>query len=146
GSDSVPVDVAKIASHDLETTGLFEVFSRDQMLGTPHAPDDVNYDNWRTLGADNLVVGNIQGSEGGYKIHFDILNVYTSRSIAGFEVSADKSGMRDAAHAVANLIYQQLTGEQGYFLSRIAYVTVTSDNDTQHYRLVVADYDGRNPA
>ena len=54
--------------------------------------------------------------------------------------------MRDAAHTVANLIYEEFTGEQGYFLSRIAYVAATRDNGGQRYRLVVSDYDGSNPA
>lgn len=147
GPGGVPVDIAQVASHDLETTGLFDVLSRDRMLATPHTPDAVNYANWRTIGSDNLVVGTVKpGDDGDYEIRFHILNVLAGESMASFEINAAHSDMRDAAHTVANLVYKQLTGEQGYFLSRIAYVTVTRDQGVRHYRLVVADYDGHNAA
>jgi len=144
---SVPVDIAKVAAHDLRTTGLFDVLSRDRMLATPHTPDDVNYANWRTIGSDNLVVGTVKpGENGDYRIRFHILNVYSGESMASFEITSSESDMREAAHTVANLVYKQLTGEEGYFLSRIAYVAVTEDQGVRHYRLMVADYDGQNAA
>lgn len=147
GQNSLPVDVAAVVSHDLKTTGLFDVLPRKQMLSRPHKPQAVNYANWRAIGTNNLVVGTIQPKQrGGYRIRFHILNVYTGRSIASFEVSAGDSGLRDGAHAVANLIYEELTDEEGYFLSRIAYVAVTRDKNVRRYRLMVADYDGHNPA
>lgn len=146
GQRSLPVDIAAVVSHDLKTTGLFDVLPRSQMLATPHTPRAVNYANWRAMGVDNLVVGTIRpNSQGGYDIRFHLLNVYTGRTLGSYEVSAPRSELRDAAHAVANLIYEELTGEEGYFLSRIAYVAVTRDNGVRRYRLVVADYDGHNP-
>src|SRR5699024_5988776 len=115
--------------------------------GTPHTPEAVNYANWRSIGVDNVVIGTVEPNQrGGYLIRFHVLNAFTGRSMASFEINAARNDLRDAAHTVANLIYEQLTGEKGYFLSRIAYVTVTQDNGTRHYRLVVADYDGHNAA
>lgn len=146
-ADAVPLDVAQVASHDLQTTGLFNVVPRDQMLGRPHAPEDVNYANWRAMGTANVVVGTVQPSAtGGYQIRFHILNAYTSQSIGSYEINVAGNGLRDAAHAVANLIYKELTGEEGYFLSRIAYIAVTQDNGNRQYQLVVADYDGHDAA
>lgn len=143
----VPLDIAKLASHDLQTTGLFDVVARSQMLGQPHSPENVNYANWRAMGTTNVVVGNVVPSQnGGYTIRFHILNTYSGRSIGSYEVNVARNGLRDAAHAVANLIYKQLTGEKGYFLSRIAYITVTQGNGGRTYQLVVADYDGHDAA
>src|SRR5699024_2581697 len=53
----VPLDIAQIASHDLQTTGLFDVVPRSEMLGRPHSPENVNYGNWRAMGTTNVVVG-----------------------------------------------------------------------------------------
>src|SRR5699024_6987074 len=100
-TNPVPVDVAKVASHDLKTTGLFDVLPKNQMLGTPHIPENVNYANWRAIGTVNVVVGTINRSEqGGYQIRFHILNAYTGRSVASYEINVARNGLRDAAHAV----------------------------------------------
>lgn len=144
---SLPLDVAKVVSHDLKTTGLFDVLARKQMLGQPHKPKNVNYANWRAIGMVNVVVGTIdRNNRGGYQIRFHILNAYTNRAVGNYEINVTRDGLRDAAHAVANLIYKELTGKEGYFLSRIAYVTVKRDNGNRHYQLVVADYDGHDAA
>src|SRR5699024_5997820 len=83
---------------------------------------------------------------GGYSIRFEIVNVYRGETLAGYEINASRAEMRKAAHALANLVYEQLTGEKGYFLSRIAYVAVTDNGGAGRYELVVADFDGHNPA
>lgn len=149
GSDGgqLPVDVAQVASDDLESTGLFDVFERQNMVAKPTRADQVNYDNWRTSSVDNLVVGSAApNGQGGYRITFDLLDVYQGRSIASFQINAGRNELRDAAHTVANLIYEKFVGEKGYFLSRIAYITMAKENGGLRYRLIVSDYDGNNPA
>jgi len=142
----LPVDVAQIASQDLASTGLFKVFPRQNMLGSPSAPDQVNYKNWQTLGVDNLVVGSAEpNGQGGYRLTFYLLDAAQSRSIASFQINAGGNDLRDAAHTVANLIYEKFIGKKGYFLSRISYVTVTNSANKRQFRLVVSDYDGSSP-
>lgn len=142
----LPVDIAQVASEDLASTGLFKVFPRKNMLGSPSSPDHVNYQNWQTLGVDNLVVGSAQpNGQGGYQITFYLLDAAQGRSIASFQVNAGRNHLRDAAHTVANLIYQKFIGKKGYFLSRISYVTVTQHGNQRQFRLVVSDYDGSHP-
>lgn len=143
----LPVDVAKIASQDLASTGLFKVFPRSDMLAQPSSPDQVNYDNWRTQNADNLVVGSASpNGQGGYKITFNLLDVAQGQPVASYQLNAGANQLRQAGHTVANLIYQRFIGKKGYFLSRIAYVTVTGRSaDQRKFRLVVSDYDGSHP-
>lgn len=142
----LPVDVAQVASQDLASTGLFKVFPRKNMIGSPGAPDQVNYQNWQTLGVDNLVVGSAKANgQGGYRLTFHLLDAAQGRSIASFQVNAGRKHLRDAAHAVANLIYEKFIGKKGYFLSRIAYITATQQGNSRRFRLVVSDYDGSNP-
>lgn len=142
----LPVDVAQVASQDLASTGLFKIFPRKNMLNAPSSPDQVNYQNWQTLGVDNLVVGSAEpNGQGGYRMTFHLLDAAQGRSIASFQVNAGRDHLRDAAHTVANLIYQKFIGKKGYFLSRIAYITVAHQGDARRFRLVVSDYDGSNP-
>ncbi|MDT0635659.1 Tol-Pal system beta propeller repeat protein TolB [Spectribacter hydrogenoxidans] len=145
-SVSGDTDIASVVDADLERSGLFEPLARDAMLETPGSVREVDYANWRSVEVDNVVVGRVSpDGRGGYRVSFDIIDVYKGRSIGGYEISAREGGLRDAAHAVANRIYEQFTGNKGYFLSRIAYVAVAQENSGPTYRLVVADYDGHNP-
>jgi len=144
---SLPVDVAQVASNDLESTGLFKVYSRNSMVAKPTSPDQVNFDNWRTSAVDNLVVGSAgSNGQGGYRLTFDLLDVYQGRSVASFQINAAGNELRDAAHTVANLIYEKFVGKKGYFLSRISYITMAKEGGGLRYRLIVSDYDGNNPA
>lgn len=144
----LPVDVARVASDDLASTGLFKIFPRRNMMGAPGSPDQVNYQNWRTQNVDNLVIGSASPlGQGGYKIKFNLLDVPQGQSVASYQLDAGPDQLRQAGHTIANLIYQRFIGKKGYFLSRIAYVTVTG-NTAGHrtFRLVVADYDGSHPS
>ncbi|HET7314331.1 Tol-Pal system beta propeller repeat protein TolB [Salinisphaera sp.] len=144
----LPVDVAQIASRDLASTGLFEVFPRSNMLARPSSPERVNYNNWRTQNVSNLVVGSATpNGQGGYKITFNLLDVAQGRPVASYQLNAGPNQLRQAGHMVANLIYQRFIGKKGYFLSRIAYVTVTGNSlENRKFRLVVSEYDGSHPA
>ncbi len=146
GSASLPVDIAEVVASDLGGTGLFKPLPRDQMLAQPSNAEVINYANWRTSEVDNLVVGSIKANgSGGYRIAFQIPDVYKGKALNGFEITADADELRDAAHTIANLVYEQFIGVKGYFLSRIAYVTAQRTQGSSRYRLNVADFDGNNP-
>lgn len=142
----LPVDLAEVVESDLRGTGLFEVLPRENMLAKPARREQVNYANWRMIEVDNLVVGTAAADgRGGYRISFEILDVYGERSLVGYQISSGPDNLRNAAHSIANLIYEHFIGEKGYFLSRIAYVTAREEDDRLRYRMVVSDYDGKNP-
>ncbi|MDN5938609.1 MAG: Tol-Pal system beta propeller repeat protein TolB, partial [Salinisphaera sp.] len=123
---NVETDLAAVVAADLKSTGLFEPLPVDAMLEKPSRPQDVDYANWRQVGVENVVVGTIAANgRGKYRIRFDILGVAQQRSLTSFRVTAQEGELRDAAHAVANLIYENFTGEDGYFDTRIVYVAVS---------------------
>ena len=81
---TLPVDVAQVASDDLKSTGLFDVTERRNMAETPSDANQVNYQTWRSSSVDNLVVGSAApNGQGGYRITFDLLDVYQGRSVRG---------------------------------------------------------------
>lgn len=144
---TLPVDVAKVAGTDLASTGLFKMFPRQDMLAKPSKPEQVDYANWRTIGVDNLVIGNVKpDGKGGYQITMNLMDIPRGQSVASYQITASGNHLRDAAHTVANIIYQQFIGKKGYFRSRIAYVTVTGRTlGNREFRLVTTGYDGSHP-
>ncbi len=139
-------DLAAIVEKDLASTGLFKIIPRNKHLGNPAQLSDVNLKNWRTVGSDHLVFGQlIPKGQGNYSVRFHLLDVFKDAGGAqGFEIDAPANALRHAAHMVANRIYERLTGHQGIFTTRIAYVTAKNTKRGPRYDLIVADQDGFN--
>lgn len=143
---------SEIISNDLKNSGQFRIKAASQ---DPHALSQVDFDYWRGLGANNLVIGSVQSlGDNRYKIHFDLIDVYTGSKGSNnanavllsdeFEVSANET--RKLAHRISDLIYQKLTGVKGIFSTHIAYVVVQRVvRQPSVYILNVADADGFNP-
>lgn len=139
-------DVASVVERDLNSTGLFKIVSRNQHISRPSKAGDVNLKNWRTVGADHLVVGELEPTgEGAYKVRFHLIDIFKGTdSAVGFEIDAPANSVRHAAHMVANRIFETLTGYPGIFTTRIAYVTAKNTRRGPRYDLIVADQDGYN--
>ncbi|MBI3223402.1 MAG: Tol-Pal system protein TolB [Nitrosomonadales bacterium] len=129
--------INEVVSSDLQRSGLFRLV--DPAGKAPHEPGEVNYADWQ--GADGLAIGSVeQQANGRIEARFRLLDVVKRSELMGQAVSAADGQVRAVAHRVADLIYEKLTGDQGVFSTRIAYV----NRHGQQYRLIVADSDGYN--
>ena len=140
-----PLDVAAIITNDLVRSGYFNAMPVADMPQQPHNIDMINYADWRKLQMDHILMGELdENSAGGYTLIFRLVNVINQQQIAGFRVQAKKSQLRWAAHQIADLIFEKLTGMRGSFATYIAYITVQKENNRKVYRLQIADSDGYN--
>jgi len=139
-------DIAKIVAADLYRSGKFKAVPRDQLPALPVSPEQVDYANWRRMDVDNLLIGKISLNENGlYNIEMRFLDVLRRDQVLGkrwSDVSANQ--LRQVAHKISDLIYKELTGIDGAFNTRIAYVTVDRKSGQKVYQLEVADSDGYN--
>ncbi|NOZ52016.1 MAG: Tol-Pal system beta propeller repeat protein TolB [Gammaproteobacteria bacterium] len=144
GARKPPEDIAAIISADLSRTGRFGALAEKDMLAKPTEPGNVNFQNWRILAREALVLGNVQylGADR-YKISFWLFDVYKAKQILAFNVSGSQTDFRAAAHKISDIIYQELTGEPGAFSTRIAYVT-KKRGAKEPFSLWMADADGHN--
>ncbi len=140
GEGEAPQKIAAIVQADLERSGQFRGI--DPAGGAPLdelRPPDLS--PWRQKGADSLAVGSVSRlADGRYDVRFRLWDVVRAQELAssGFVVVA--ADLRLAAHRVADMIYEKLTGEKGVFSTRIAYVTKAGNR----FNLWVADSDGEN--
>jgi TolB protein len=169
GNESPTVDISNIIASDLQNSGQFKLFDTEQMKQLPSRLSEVDFDYWRGLKINDLVIGDIQAEGGGvFRINFSLLDVYKNqinnnrstsvKNTMGIilnsninPVLVDKTyitkdkGLRKLGHNIADVIYQKLTGEKGIFSTKIAYVLVKRKQDySAQYSLVVADADGYN--
>jgi TolB protein len=152
-SGESPEDVSAVISNDLQNSGRFKVYGRDKLTALPSSVSEVQFNYFKALPTDNIVVGKVQnvGSDR-YQVSFQLLDVFKGKDTPDQSVLLDKkfvvSGaeLRPLAHHISDLIYEQVTGVRGIFSTRLAYVLVQRNLDAPtRYILEVADQDGYNP-
>jgi TolB protein len=152
-AQAAPEDVSAIVTNDLKNSGRFKVFGRDVLSQSPSELTQVEYGYFRGLGVDKLVIGKVRSLGGDrYSVNVELLDVFKGKAGASsqsvvldqtFKVSGRQ--LRQLAHHISDLIYQQILGVKGIFSTRLAYVVVQrSANGAPKYILEVSDQDGYN--
>jgi TolB protein len=119
------------------------------MVSQPTQGAQVNFQDWRIVDVDVLVIGElIQEGADQYTIVFQLFDVLRGEQLTGFRSPAtDRAGLRNMSHRIANLVFEEMTGIQGVFDTRIAYITEERRSaEDRVFRLIVADADGENAA
>ncbi len=139
------LDVGAVVQHDLDSSGRFKSMERRDMLTQPVRARDVQVADWRAARNDYMVVGRVVAAvPNELTIEFELLNLLSGQVLLEQRVTTSPSTLRFAAHRVADLIYERLTGIRGAFSTRIAYVSVDGGAPNQRYQLLLADSDGEN--
>jgi TolB protein len=138
-------DVAGVIQHDLEGSGRFKALPREHLPATPTRADGVIAADWKNAGVDYVAVGRVTTLDNGtLAVDFDLVNTLTGAKLVSRRFTGPASALRNAAHHVSDVIYQQILGVRGAFATRIAYVAVDGAPPAQHYQLIVSDADGEN--
>lgn len=147
GSAAAPeTDVAAVVRADLERSGQFRNLPVDQILEKPTRGGEINFDTWRALKQNYIVVGRVlDAGAGAYRVEYELYDVPKGERLLGLAMTARATAMRDVAHQMADAIYEKITGVRGAFWTRIAYVTASGKGAAMRYALMVADSDGYNP-
>ena len=145
GQGAAPFDVSGLISSDLTSSGRFKPLAPRDMLERPTSGRDIDFDDWRIMGIEVIIIGRlIESASGEYTIQFQLFDVFRGEQLLGYRQPAQQAQLRGASHLVADMIYEELTGVPGIFSTRVAYITVAGQHPQQTYRLIVADADGEN--
>ena len=144
GPGEAPFDVAAVVAADLSRTGRYAPIPPAEMLQRPTRGADIDFSDWRLLGAQVVVIGEIKPAGDDYRVEFRVFDVFRGEQRMGYRLPSGKAQMRATAHQISDLIYEELTGVPGIASTRVAYVNVTGDQKSPRYRLIVADADGYN--
>lgn len=143
----IGVDVAKVIGADLERSGLFRPLPSASYI---ERIQDVNvqprFGDWRVISAQALVTGQtIVEPDGRLKVEFRLWDIYAEQQITGLQFYTTPENWRRVAHIIADAIYERLTGEKGYFDTRIVHVSESGPKGQRVKRLAIMDQDGFNP-
>ncbi|PIE43649.1 MAG: Tol-Pal system beta propeller repeat protein TolB [Gammaproteobacteria bacterium] len=143
---ALPEDIVKIIQDDLLRSGEFQPLNAANMLSLPSREKEVTYRDWRLLGQNYIVVGEIEfdSAERRYRVRYELLDVNRQVRLLGKIVKSSEADLRGLAHRISDRIYQAITGVQGIFSTKIAYITLQrKKNGKPEYRLQIADADGQ---
>jgi TolB protein len=143
--DPMGAQIAGVIRNNLQTSGLFRSIAPgsfiEQNLNAGSAP---RFPDWRNVGAQGLVVGSIANVGGNIKVDFRLWDVLKGEQATGLSFTSQPSNWRRLGHIISDAIYKRVTGEEGYFDSRVAYVSETGPLNNRVKRIAIMDQDGAN--
>ena len=141
-------EIARVVSADLQRSGLFRPIDQRAFIQKPEAMKvRPRFGDWRQINAQALVNGLIEReADGRVKVTFRLWDVFAERQLTGFIYRSVRTSWRRIAHKIADDIYQRITGELGYFDTRIVYIAESGPADRRVKRLAIMDQDGANHA
>lgn len=150
GSDASATEMGKaiieVVEHDLESSGLFKSIDRKAFIQEILSKDTLpTFPDWRQISAAALITGGVTvtGTDE-FKTEFRVWDVYSQQQIAGKSFTTNNKNWRRIGHLIADEIYKRITGENGYFDSRIVYVSESGPAIKRSKRLSIMDQDGEN--
>jgi TolB protein len=138
-------EISGVVAADLRSSGLFNPIDQAAFIEKDVGTDSVpRFDDWRVVNAQALVVGRIGSSDGRLKVEFRLWDVLAGKQLAGEQFFARAKDARRVGHIIADAIYERITGEKGYFDTRIVFVDESGPKDKRTKRLAIMDQDGFN--
>jgi TolB protein len=147
GQAQMGAQIAGVIRADLDRSGLFK--SIDPRAFVEHI-SNINvaptFASWRAINAQGLVAGQVTlQPDGRLKVEFRLWDVYGESQMLGQQFFTQPENWRRVAHLVSDAIYERITGEKGYFDTRIVFISETGPAIKRIKRLAVMDEDGANP-
>ncbi|MEZ5733229.1 MAG: Tol-Pal system beta propeller repeat protein TolB [Paracoccaceae bacterium] len=139
--------ITRVIAADLAGTGLFREIGPEAFISRITSFDaPVAFADWKAINAQALVTGAVfQGTDGRINVKFRLFDVFSDAPLGeGLQFAGGTGDWRRIAHKVADQVYSRITGESGYFDSRVVYVSESGPKDQRLKRLAVMDYDGAN--
>jgi TolB protein len=146
GGDQLGQDIATVVSNDLARSGLFRPIAQQAYVQASAGQGDTpNFQNWKAIGAQALVTGRAETQGGGQaRVEFRLWDVLPQTQLQGTAYTTSQANWRRIAHIIADVIYERLLGEKGYFDTRIVYIAATGPRGRQTKRLAIMDQDSEN--
>jgi len=145
-ANDLAVDLVNVISQDLVGTGLFRQIPQSAFISTVTSfSSPVEYADWKAINAQALLTGAVSAEGDTVTVKFRVYDVFANQELGtGLKFAGSREGWRRIAHKVADVVYSRITGESGYFDSRVVFVAESGSKGQRRKRLAIMDYDGAN--
>ncbi len=139
--------ITRVIAADLVGTGLFREIGPEAFISRVSSFDSpIQYADWKAINAQALITGAVAvGADGRLSVKFRAYDVFSDTTLGdGLQLNGTTESWRRIAHKVADQVYSRITGEGGYFDSRVVFVAETGPKDARQKRIAIMDQDGAN--
>ena len=138
-------EISKVIEVNFRRSGLFNPLKKESFVQKPDiAHAKPRFEDWRLIKAQALVTGKVTISDDKLRAEFRLWDVVAAKEMIALAFSTTPDNWRRVAHLISDKIYQRLTGEGGYFDTRIIYVSETGEKTQRYKKLAIMDQDGAN--
>ena len=138
-------EISKVIEVNFKRSGLFNPLKKDSFVQKPDiAHVKPRFEDWKLIKAQALVTGKVSVSEDKLRTEFRLWDVIAAKDMISFAFVTTPENWRRVAHIISDKIYHRLTGEEGYFDTRIIYVSETGLKTQRYKKLAIMDQDGAN--
>ena len=135
--------ISSVIEKNFKSTGLFNPLNKDAFVQKPDVAHlKPRFEDWRLITAQALVTGKILIKDNKLKVEFRLWDLAASQEMVALAFTTTPSNWRRVAHIISDKIYERLTGETGYFDTRIIYVSETGPKTQRVKKLAIMDQDG----
>ncbi|WP_206452765.1 Tol-Pal system beta propeller repeat protein TolB [Aurantimonas marina] len=144
--DGIGQQISSVVQADLKRSGLFAPIDRSAFIQKGLTVDtSPTFTDWTVINAQAIVVGRVTPeADGRLRVEFRLWDTFAGQQLDGQQFYTNPENWRRVAHIIADAIYQRLTGEKGYFDTRIVFVSESGTKDKRVKRLAIMDQDGAN--
>jgi TolB protein len=146
GDGDLGRNISAVITSDLRRSGLFAPIDPGAFIERIQNFDvNPRFQDWRVINAQGLVTGRVSRQpDGRIRTEFRLWDVFANQQFASSQFLAQPDAWRRVAHMISDLIYERLTGEKGYFNTRIVFIDESGPKDKRVKRLAMMDQDGAN--
>ena len=139
-------DISQVITANLERSGLFAPIDPAAFIEKITSFDALpRFPDWRAINAQALVTGRVtRQGDGRLKVEFRLWDVFAGQQLTGQQFFTTPDNWRRIAHIISDAVYERLTGEKGYFDTRIVFIDETGPKERRVKRLAIMDQDGAN--
>ena len=138
-------EISKVIEINFKRSGLFNPLKKDSFVQNPDiAHIKPRFEDWRLIKAQALVTGKVIVSDEKLRVEFRLWDTVAAKEMLALAFSTTPSNWRRVAHIISDKVYQRLTGEEGYFDTRIIYVSESGPKTQRYKKLAIMDQDGAN--
>ena len=143
--EKVGKNISNVISDNLERSGLFLPLNRKSFIqDNKSLSQNPRFEDWKLIKAQHLVAGKIKSNNGKITVEFSLYDVFKQKQLVKKRYATGEQNWRRVSHMISDSIFKTITGEGGYFDTRIVYVAETGPKDNKQKRLAIMDQDQAN--
>ena len=143
--ENIGEDISSVVESNLKSSGLFNPLKKEAFLQKPDiAHLKPRFEDWSLIKAQALITGEVKYENEKLRVEFRLWDVLAGKEMMALAFTTVPDNWRRVGHIITDKVYQRLTGEKGYFDTRIIYVSEEGPKINRVKKLAIMDQDGFN--